>query len=213
MGIISRHRLFSGHAIFGGPPSNDQLHPIAEAELCEPTSAIWRAGNLYIRLFPDELRRCLGERLLRMYDPSCSPEAQAQAKHELKTLRTSVRRYFRRSVRRAGRPPKLTRLEREQMSGEDDRLRRLIRKWAGSKPPSPARLSQLFADPEFLKQLFELFPLNATTDPGAWPRFLQKTAGHPLAERCHAYLALRYGVGVATIRQAIWPREKTASRH
>jgi hypothetical protein len=177
---------------------------VMEAHLLDPASWAWQRGNIYLRLFQDELRHCLGERLLRTYDATLPPGKRAQARSELQTLRNSVRRYFKRTARPPGRPPKLTVKQREDMSTEHDRLRDFIREVAGEHSPRREALDRLFRDPEFLMTLFQDFPRHVGTNPAAWDRFLRESAHLALSQRCLHYLAYRYGVSVETVRAAIW---------
>ncbi len=179
-------------------------HPIMEAQFLDPTSWVWRRGDIYLRLYQDELRYCAGDRLLRMYDATLPQSVRDQARRELRALRISVRRYFRRTARRPGRPPKLTPEQRKGMSEEHDRLRNFVRQVTRQDSPSRDTLDRLFRDREFLRALWQAFPRHVDAEPAVWNRFLRDSQACPLSKRCLYYLAYRYGVSVETIRDAIW---------
>lgn len=204
MTIGSDHDLYDHDPFTGRRERHARPHPLMQAQLLDPTSWMWQRGDIYLRLFPDELRYCLGERLLRMYDATLPQSARSQARIELRKLRESTSRYFKRTARPVGRPPKLTQKQREEMSAEHDRLRNLVRKVVGEKSPAQETLNHLFRDREFLKALFEAFPRQVVADPAAWNQFLRESATLPLAERCVHYLAYQYGVSPDTIRDAVW---------
>ncbi len=202
MDIGASHRLYE--TPFGGRKST-RLHPITESQLLDPKSNIWQRGNLYIRLFPEELRLCLGERLLRRYDRQLPVSTRTQAQRELKTLQKSMRRYFGRSGRPVGRPRKLTLQEAERMSDEHEKLKELIREHAGTEESlTQALLNQLFMNPEFLRALFEQFPSKLTRSRSEWEQWVQKFADLPFSERCLHYLAFQYCVSPETVKKAIW---------
>ncbi|MFQ5932677.1 MAG: hypothetical protein ACE5MM_09725 [Nitrospiraceae bacterium] len=204
MKVGASHTLYDSDPFTRSRTRDTRPHPVMEMHLLDPTGSIWQRGNIYLRLFPDELRYCLGDRLLRMYDATLPQNVRAQARSELQQLRRSVRRYFRYTARPPGRPPKLTAKQREDMSAEQDRLRNFIRQIAGEHSPSHKTLDRLVRDPEFLAQLFQAFPCLADAKRMAWAQFLRASTHLPLSERCLHYLAYRYGVSVDTIRSAIW---------
>ncbi len=202
MDIGASHRLYE--TPFAGR-RNAPIHPITEAQLLDPKSTIWQRGNLYLRLFPGELRLCLGERLLRKCDQQLPNSARAQARRELKTLQESMRRYFGRTGRPVGRPRKLTLPETEHMSDEHERLKQLIREHPGiEESVTQAVLNQLFMNREFLKALFEQFPSKRARSDSEWEQWIQKTADLPFSERCLHYLAFQYCVSAETVKKAIW---------
>lgn len=204
MAVSADHNLYDSDPFTRSHKRRTRPHPVMEAHLLDPASWAWQRGNIYLRLFQDELQYCIGERLLRMYDVTLPGSKRAQARNELQTLRKSVRRYFKRTGRPPGRPPKLTQKQREDMSAEHDRLRDLIRKVAGEHSPRRETLDRLFQDPKFLKAVFESFQCHLDATPAAWRQFLRESAHLPLSERCLHYLAYRYGVSVETVRDAIW---------
>jgi hypothetical protein len=120
-------------------------------------------------------------------------------------------RYFRTTGRAAGRPPKLTPNEREEMSREHDRRQRFIRDITRIDSPSGFELDRLFKTREFQVILFGQFPRRVPVSEKAWKQFLRETTHLPLSARCLHYLAFQYDASVHTIQAAIWPRNISPS--
>ena len=72
--------------------------------------------------------------------------------------------------------------------------------WRGAKSRKNRCLG---ASRDFLRGLFESFPFKSPPDRRALNQFLHKTKGLAIAARSHHFLALRYGVSVDTIEQAL----------
>src|SRR6266487_1934579 len=126
--------IYDGPGIYSSVPGHPQdlkhykTHPAIEAQLLDPANDIWGRGNLYLRLFPEQMYPCLGVRLVRAHDSTATLAERKQAKSELERLRKCIAKYFRPSTRPAGRPPKLTPHEREAMAAEHEALMQLIRR-------------------------------------------------------------------------------------
>ncbi len=198
--------IYDGPGIYSSVPGQAldlkhyKTHPALEAQLLDPTNDIWGRGNLYLRLFPEQMYPCLGARMVRANDSMATLTERRRAKGELEGLRKCIARYFRRSTRPAGRPPKLTPHEREAMAAEHEALMQLIRRLSGQDQPEPERLNMLFSDPNFLRELFQDFPLKRGDDPTAWTRFLKDTVSMSGSDRSLRYLGLRYRVSPYTTR-------------
>jgi len=222
MGPFRGPGIYGGYGIYGRsePDLRDyRTHPIIEQQLLNPSSQIWEPGNIFLRLHPEYLYPCLGERVVRASDVTVAPQVRAGAVRELLSLRKSIRRYYMRTGRRPGRPSKLTAIEREGMAAEHTRLYTFIRqRCAVDVDARPAReeLNRLFRDPEFQRDLFSEFPLKQSRPPQAWKQFLKNAASLALSKRSLHFLALRYGVQPDTIHRAIWPERRsgpTAPQH
>jgi len=92
------------------------------------------------------------------------------------------------------------------MAAEHEALMQLIRRLSGQDQPEPERLNMLFSDPNFLRELFQDFPLKRGDDPTAWTRFLKDTVSMSGSDRSLRYLGLRYRVSPYTIHHAIWDK-------
>src|SRR5436309_2807326 len=173
--------IFDGPGIYSYVPGQPQdlkhykTHPALEAQLLDPANDIWARGNPYLRLFPEQMYPCLGARLVRAHDSTVTLAERKQAKSELERLRKCIARYFRRSTRPAGRPPKLTLRERLAMAAEHEALMQLIRRLSGQDQTEPERLDGLFSDPTFLREIFRDFHLKRGNNPTAWTQFLKDT--------------------------------------
>lgn len=204
--------IYDGPGIYSSAPGQPQdlkhykTHPALEAQLLDPANDIWGRGNLYLRLFPEQMYPGLGARMVRAYDSTATPAERRQARVELERLRKSITRYFRRSTRPAGRPPKLTPHERQAMAAEHEALMQFIRRRSGQDQTGPERLNELFSDQTFLREIFKDFPLKRSDDPRDWARFLKNTVSMAASERSLRYLGLRYGVSGHTIHHAIWDK-------
>ncbi len=204
-------RIYGGWGIYGdGDPDLQDYRtpPFVEQELLDPANPIWTPGNIFLRLHPEYLYPCLGERIVRAADANGSPEARKQAVRELELLRKSIRKYFKRTRRPPGRPHKLTPAEQDNMAAEHTALCKFVRERCaidvGAPVPQQA-LNQLFRDPAFQKELFSHFPFKQAYEPRVWNRFLKEASPLALAERALRFLGLRYDVSHHTIRRAIWP--------
>jgi hypothetical protein len=205
-------RHFGSYTILGDrdtPISNPHLiqtHPAVEARLLDPTDPIWNPTNFYLWSFPQVLYACVGERMVRAANSSLSPAEREQATTELAQLQRSIRRFFKRSTLSAGRPPKLTPLQRKSMNNEYRQLFTFIGSFSKRERPTPAELDTLFKNPAFVARLLHVSPTKRATNPRQWSAFLRKSRGLPLSGRCVGYLAFRYGAEPSTIQHAIWPR-------
>ena len=206
--MLISHGIYDTATFGVGRSAGPALHPLVEAALLDPASWIWQPSNPYLLLFPEELQRCLGTRLHAVYTPDTVPEQRSQAQRELKALRQCLRRYHARPRRLAGRPSKLTPVEREQMSTQHDGLRDLMRRHAGSESPPPQRLDEIFHVADFVKELLERFAPSKRTPITPWETLLESMRMIPLSERALRYLAFQHGVSKDTIKRAIWPRGK-----
>jgi len=203
---------YGGYGIYGNvePDLRDyRTPPFIEEELLDPTNQVWQPGNPFLRLHPEYLYPCLGERIVRATDANATPEARRRAARELDQLRRSIRTYFKRTRRPPGRPIKLTIIERENMPAEHAELCRFLRDRcaaAGDAPVPRAVLTQLFRGPLFQKELFARSRFKRAITPKIWNRFLRETAALPLSKRVLRYLALCYDVSPHTIHGAIWAK-------
>jgi hypothetical protein len=206
MGIYDGPGIYS--SVLGQPQDlkHYKTHPALEAQLLDPANDIWGRGNLFLRLFPEQMYPCLGARLVQAHDSTATLAERRQAKSELEGLRKCIARYFRRSTRPAGRPPKLTPRERQGMAAEHEALMQLIRRLSGQDQTEPERLNGLFSDPTFLREIFREFPQKRGDDPTGWTQFLKDTAFMSASERSLRYLGRRYGVSGHTIHHAIWDK-------
>ncbi len=211
MGLFSPS-IYRGHGIFGDEMPPTRPHPVMMAELLNPESDIWKPSNVYLRLFSRELELLIAELSLQAVDGRLSPIERGHAKTRFTRLRQRMARYFRTTGRAAGRPPKLTLSEREEMSQEHDRLQWLIRDVTGINSPSSLELHHLFKTREFQVILFGQFPRRVPVSEKAWKEFLRSTARLPLSARCIHYLAFQHDASIHTIQAAIWPRHIAASR-
>lgn len=210
-GISGGSGIYGGRGIYGdGDPHlrDYRTPPFIEQELLDPANHIWASGNIFLRLHPEYLYPCLGERIVRASDAHASPEAREQSVRELGSLRKSVRNYFKRTRRPPGRPHKLTPAERDNMAAEHTKLCKFVRERAS--PDSDASvpheaLNRLFRDPAFQKELFSQFPLKQACDRRIWNRFLKETSPLSCADRALRFLGLRYDVSRHSIHRAIWP--------
>jgi hypothetical protein len=202
--------VYGGYGIYGdGEPDlrDYRTPPFIEEELLDPANQLWQPGNLFLRLHPEYLYPCLGERIVRAADANATSEARKRAARELERLRRSIRTYFKRTGRPPGRPPKLTVIERESMPGEHAALYRFIRDRCAIDTDAPvprAILNRLFQDPIFQKELFAQFPFKRASTRKVWNRFLRETSPLALTKRVLRYLGLRYNVSHHTIHSAIW---------
>lgn len=187
-----------------------RTHPVIEAQLLDPGSELWRPGNIFLRLFPEHLFPCVGARMVRAADSSISKEERGTAKSELAQLQHSIQRFFKTPTRPAGRPAKLTPIQRDNMKNEYYDLMGFIGSFSKRERPTQAELNRLFRHPHFLEQLLLKSPTRKARDSQLWSGFLREIVRLPLSDRCVHYLALRYGVDSSTIQQAIWPRKKPA---
>jgi hypothetical protein len=100
--------IYGGPGIYGSDepdPRNFRTHPAIEQQLLDPSSQIWAAGNIFLRLHPEYLYPCLGERIVHASDAQVALEVWIQAARELNSLRKSIRKYFKQTRRhRADRP-------------------------------------------------------------------------------------------------------------
>lgn len=204
--------VYGGYGIYGdGEPDfrGYRTPPFIEEELLDPANQLWQPGNLFLRLHPEYLYRCLGERIVRAADANATPEARKRAAGEIERLRRSIRTYFKRTGRPPGRPLKLTVIERENMPGEHAALCRFLhdRCAIGADAPVPrTMLNRLFRDPISQKELFARFPFKRASTPKVWNRFLKETSPLALYKRVLRYLGLRYNVSHHTIHRAIWAK-------
>jgi len=206
--------IYGGHGIFGHLPGHPQdlkqykTHPAVEAQLLDPNNAIWRSGNLFLRLFPENLFPCVGARMVLSMDAAASPRRREQARKELAGLERCIRKYFKRTGRPAGRPPKLNAADRAALPSEHVKLSKLIRQHSGVMKDELAdvdTLNQLFHTETFVSDLFRDFPLRQTAPEAAWKKFLEETSTLGVSDRCLHYLSLRHGVSHHTIHRSIWP--------
>ena len=216
MSIFRGHGIFGGHGIYGGhdPDLREyKTSPFIEAQLLNPASDIWKHGNIFLRLFPQHLYPCVGERTVRASDSTVPPRERARAKQELESLRKSIRKYFKRPGRPPGRPSKLTPVDRRRIRNEHSELCKMLRdhcKVEKDELVPHEDLNTMFHDQPFLRALFERFPLKTPPEKGAWPKFLQATSALGVSERCLHYLGLRYNVSHHTIHHVIWPERPRA---
>lgn len=202
--------VYGGYGIDGdGEPDfrDYRTPPFIEEELLDPANQLWQPGNLFLRLHPEYLYPCLGERIVRAADANATSEARKRAARELERLKRSLRTYFKRTGRPPGRPSKLAVIERENMPGEHTELCRFLRDRCAIDADAPvprAILNRLFGDPAFQKELFARFPLKRASTPKVWNRFLRETSSLALTKRVLRYLGLRYNVSHHTIHRAIW---------
>lgn len=202
--------VYGGHGVYGDrePDLRDYRTPPAiEQQLLDPSSQIWEPGNIFLRLHPEYLYPCLGERVVRASDPAVDNQLRKQAAREVESLRRSIRTYFRRPPRRPGRPSKLTPAEREGMADEHTRLSKFIREKCGFEADVRVpreELNRLFQQPLFQSELFSQFPLKKRHETPVWDEFLADTTSFTISERALHYLALRYDVSHYTIHRAIW---------
>jgi len=206
--------IYGGHGIFGHLPGQPldlrqyKTHPAVEAQLLEPNNDIWRSGNLFLRLFPENLFPCVGARMVLSMDATAPPRRREQARKELAVLEKCIRKYFKRTGRPAGRPPKLTAADRTALPSEHTALSNLIRQHSGvmkDELVALETLNQLFHTQTFVADLFHSFPLKQTPPEAAWKKFLEETSGLGVSDRCLHYLSLRHGVSHHTIHRSIWP--------
>lgn len=204
-------RIYGGWGIYGDddPDLQDYRTPsFVEQELLDPANQIWTVGNIFLRLHPQYLYPCLGERIVRAADANGSPEARKQAARELESLRKSIREYFKRTRRPPGRPRKFTPAQQDDVAAEHTALIKFVRERCaidvGALGPQEA-LNRLFRDPAFQKELFSQFPLKQPCEPRVWKQFLKETSSLALADRALHFLGLRYGASPHTIHRAIWP--------
>jgi hypothetical protein len=211
MGTEGSWDIYGAHGIYGDsePDLRDyRTPPFIEGELLDPGNPLWQPGNIFLRLHPEYLYPCLGERIVRAADAHATPEARKRAARELESLRKSIRTYFKRTGRRPGRPLKLTVFERENMPAEHDELCHFIRDHCTVDADAPVPhdvLNRLFRHLAFQKDLFKRFPLKRAIALPVWNRFLKETSPLALKKRALHYLALRYDVSHHTIHRAIWP--------
>lgn len=216
MSIFRGHGIFGGHGIYGGHDPDLREYktaPFIEAQLLNPASDIWKPGNIFLRLFPQHLYPCVGERMVRASDSTVLPTERARAQQELVSLRTSIRKYFKRTGRPGGRPSKITSVDRRRIPDEHSELCKLLRercKVEKDELVPHEDLNTLFHDESFLQVLFGRFPLKTPPDKGAWPEFLKATSALGVSERCLHYLGLRYNVSHHTIHHVIWPERPRA---
>lgn len=216
MGADGYRDVYGSYGIYGdGEPDfrDYRTPPFIEEELLDPANQLWQPGNLFLRLHPEYLYPCLGERIVRAADVNATPEARKQAARELESLRKSIRTYFKRTGRPPGRPLKLTAIERENMPGEHAELCRFIRDRCAIDADAPvprATLNRLFQEPIFQKELFDRFPFKRASTRKVWNRFLKETSPLALAKRVLRYLGLRYNVSHHTIHSAIWADHPTS---
>ena len=203
--------LYGGHGIYGDDTSDlrdYRTHPVIEQQLLNPSSQIWEPGNIFLRLHPEYLYPCLGERTVRALDRKLPPDDRKRAAGELRSLQNSIKKYFRPPRRSPGRPQKLTPADRDQMAAEHTRLSKFIRERCATDPDAQVphgELNYLFRDPAFQRQLFKAYPFKQAREPRLWNRFLKDAAALGVGHRAIRYLALRYGVSRHTIHRAIWP--------
>jgi hypothetical protein len=211
MGPEGSPDIYGGYGIYGDsePDLRDyRTPPFIERELLDPANPLWQMGNIFLRLHPEYLYPCLGERTVRATDANATPEARKRAARELESLRKSIRGYFKRTGRPSGRPLKLTVIERENMPAEHDELCHFIRDHCAVDADAPVPhdvLNHLFRHLIFQKDLFKRFPLKRAIALPVWNRFLKETSPFALKKRALRYLALRYDVSHHTIHRAIWP--------
>ena len=211
MGPFRIPTIYGGHGIYGGDepdPRHFRTHPAIEQQLLDPSSQIWAADNMFLRLRPEYLYPCLGERIIRASDAQVAPDLRNQAARELDSLRKSIRNYFKRTRRPPGRPSKLTTIDREGMAHEHDRLCSFIRDRCPIDPEARVphdELNRLFRNPVFQNELLSQFPLKQRREPLSWNQFLEETTSLGISERALRFLGLRYGVSHHTIHRAIWP--------
>jgi hypothetical protein len=210
MGADGSPDVYGGYGIYGdGEPDlrDYRTPPFIEQELLDAANNLWQPGNLFLRLHPQYLYPCIGERIVRAADANATPEERKRAATELERLRRSIRTYFKRTGRPPGRPLKLTLIERENMPGEHAKLCRFLHDRCAIDADAPvphAILNRLFRDPIFQKELFAQFPFKRASTPILWNRFLKKTSRLALTKRVLHYLGLRYNVSHHTIHRAIW---------
>jgi hypothetical protein len=204
--------IYGGYGIYGArepDPRDYRTHPIIERQLLDPVDLIWTPGNIFLRLHPEYLYPCLGERIVCISDVQVARAARKKAARELESLRRSIRKYFKRSHRPPGRPPTLTPVERRNMASEHTTLSTLIRSRCSTSTDARiphAELNRLFRDVTFQKDLFAQFPLRHPSALRSWNRFLTKTASMGISSRALRILGLRYGVSHHTIHRAIWTK-------
>jgi hypothetical protein len=203
--------IFGGHDIYGGhdPDLREyRTSPFIEQQLLNPVSDIWKPGNIFLRLFPQQLYPCVGERTVRACDSTLPPRERARAKKELESLRKSIRKYFKRTGRPGGRPSKLTPADRRQIPDEHSELCKMLREHCKVEKDELVLhedLKALFSDQSFLQALFARFPMKGQPEKDAWPKFLKATSALGVSDRCLHYLGLRYDVSHHTIHRVIWP--------
>src|SRR5262249_58010698 len=174
---LSSSSIYRGHGIFGDDDAPTRPHPAMTVQLLDPKSEIWKPSNVYLRLFHRDLDLLIAELTLQAADGQLSPTERRQAKTYLTQLRRRIARYFRSTGRSAGRPPKLTRNEREAMSDEHERVQGVIRNVMKTDTSNGFVLDRLFRTREFQVILFGQFPCRVPVTEDAWQCFLRKTAG------------------------------------
>src|SRR5258706_13854156 len=130
MGPEESWDVYGGHGIYGDSEPDLRGYrtpPFIEGELLDPANPLWQPGNIFLRLHPEYLYPCLGERIVRATDANATTEARKRAARELESLRKSIRMYFKRTGRPPGRPLKLTGIERENMPAEHEDFCHFIR--------------------------------------------------------------------------------------
>lgn len=202
--------IYGGHGIYGDLPNprNLHAHPAIEAQLLNPKNPIWDPGNLFLRLYTEQLYAVAGTRLIGASDSSLSAARRKEARTELKALRRGIRRYFGSSQRGHGRPPKLMAVHRRMIHADSDAIVQFVREWCRTTDEdriTPLDLNELFENPAFLLELFKRWPFRQVVDKAAWERLRKRSDRWGLSRRLNSYLGLRYGVSPHTIERELRP--------